>query len=327
VTQQRKIGKPMPNVSLDSIRAAATSRNRTSAAVGLPQPPAASPASPTSGRPRTRASAVAEPDDSDAPPPPIDIVEAFATDREPTADQGIGKLSTAQLAQLDDWGRPRKAARPNATKASRAVPRRGRSSKQVKRDERAKQLERQAAWDSTPRLCFDMLSGDEATQAMCRNLTGMDAATCLAFFDVCNVGGRAEDLRPYRSDNEKKAKSESAAGRKRRKPRSDRDLSAKDAYFMTLVLLEKGLDYDFTGYLFGVHRNTVMRYYIAWILYLKKVLRALMPFPTREQLEATAPPGWAEVYGTAPRVVLDATELPFQSPTALENYRTCIVIS
>eukprot|EP01047_Picozoa_sp_COSAG01_P024376 COSAG01_NODE_1504_length_10094_cov_24.449925_17_plen_34_part_01 len=34
MTQQRKIGKPMPNVSLDSIRAAATSRNRTSAAVG-----------------------------------------------------------------------------------------------------------------------------------------------------------------------------------------------------------------------------------------------------------------------------------------------------
>ena len=90
---------------------------------------------------------------------------------------------------------------------------------------------------------------------------------------------------------------------------------------MTLVMLHKGLDQKFTGWLFGVHQNTLAPYFITWLQFLKQYLSELMPFPTREQIDETTPPRYNEVYGEAPRVILDGVELALENPKQLENYR------
>ena len=151
-------------------------------------------------------------------------------------------------------------------------------------------------------------------------MTGMPSAdVCIRFYELLNVGGRAERLLlyNYRGDGCASGRGE-GDGPKQVRDRG-RAMKAPDAYLMTLVMLNKGLDQKFTGWLFGVHEHTLAPYFITWVLFLKQFLQKLMPFPSREQIDSTTPPRYGEVYGENPRMVLDAMEMALENPKQLES--------
>lgn len=309
-----EVGMPVPSVSFDSIRSAIPAKAHPMArAAGLEATAVAAKVhAPGSTARRTRAnSAMAKETEhlASAATTVAQRLETLAADREPAVDRAR---------------RSKKAAGKAAVPAKKPLAK-AKGNKKRKRRASTPEPDPQLAqtWsENGPRLSFEMLKHDEKTREMCTNLTGMPSAdVCVKFYELLNVNGRAENLvlYDYRGDGNVSGRGEGEGPKRAREGR--RAIKAPDAYLMTLVMLQKGLDQTFTGWLFGVHENTLAPYFVTWVQFLKQYLSELMPFPTREQIDETTPPRYNEVYGVDPRVILDGVELALESPKQLENYR------
>ena len=305
----RENGPPVPSVSLDSIRAAVTAKAH-------PKLRAAAAKVGTGGvvPRRTRATAATVDASATTMASSAQRMETLAEDREPRADK---IRAVAQAAAKEA------AAKENKTAARAAAKAKGHNKRKRRASTPEPDPQLAQAWsENGPRLSFEMLKHDEKTREMCTNLTGMPSAdVCVKFYELLNVNRRAENLvlYDYRGDGNASGRGEGEEPKRAREGR--RAIKAPDAYLMTLVMLHKGLDQKFTGWLFGVHQNTLAPYFITWLQFLKQYLSELMPFPTREQIDETTPPRYNEVYGEAPRVILDGVELALENPKQLENYR------
>jgi len=247
-----------------------------------------------------------------------EIVQAVAQGQEPKADIAMSKKLAADA----------KAGRKADLKQSRATAK-GRAASKPKPPPKVPTDQKPAWLPGAARLSFAMMVTDPKVQAAVPNLTGMPGAeSCIAFYDYLNRGDakRADNLPlyNYRGDGQRQGRGQHAVPGQTKKARpGSRKLTGPDAFFMTLIMLHKGLDLPFVELLFGVDERTLAPYYISWVLFLEQELKSMMEFPSQEQVEAAAPPEWLHVYGRIPRVVWDATELVMESPGEIETYRAC----
>lgn len=265
----RENGPPVPSVSLDSIRAAVTAKAH-------PKLRAAAAKVSTGGvvPRRTRATAATVDASATTMASSAQRTETLAEDREPRAD----KIRAAAQAAAKEA-----AAKENKTAARAAAKAKGHKKRKRRASTPEPDPQLAQAWsENGPRLSFEMLKHDEKTREMCTNLTGMPSAdVCVKFYELLNVNRRAENLvlYDYRGDGNASGRGEGEEPKRAREGR--RAIKAPDAYLMTLVMLHKGLDQKFTGWLFGVHQNTLAPYFITWLQFLKQYLSELMPFRPR----------------------------------------------
>ena len=243
-------------------------------------------------------------------------VQALAKEQEPLAAKRLSKkLAKAEVEASKAPPKGKDSSAPAKKPARQAPPR--------KRKEPPTEAE--IPWLDKPRVSFEMVKSCPRTRKAVPTLTNMPGPDSLiGFYDYLNRDGKADTLTiyNYRGDGCPEGRGAGATKGQVRKARpGGRAMTGPDAYLMTLILLK----WDFTGklseWMFGVDERTLAPYYVSWVLFMEQELRAMMPIPTQEQVEATAPPQWKEVYGRVPRMVIDATELAMQSPSGIENYR------
>ena len=250
-------GMPIPTVSFHSIRSAIPTKAHPMArAAGLEATAAAAKLhAPGSAARRTRAtSATAKETEhlASAATTVAQRLETLAADREPAVDRAR---------------RSKKAAVPAKKPLAKSTAKKRQRKQRKKAQAPAPDPE---AWSQNgPRLSFEMLQHDEKTRRMCTNLTGMPSAdVCVKFYELLNVGGRAEKLLLYNYRGDGNASGRGAGDGPKNVREGSRAMKAPDAYLMTLVMLNKGLDQQFTAWLFGVNERTLSVYFITWLQFL-----------------------------------------------------------
>jgi hypothetical protein len=172
-------------------------------------------------------------------------------------------------------------------------------------------------------LCFERLRSDPSLRKQARALTGFPSAdACIKFYAVCNVGKRAETMRLWRGPTELARRKEGQKPKSGSSPQAS--VSPQDGYLYTLVILRTGISFSVAEALTGVDAKTISLHFVTWVNYLKRVLHKIMPYPSREMIQACMGPRWESVYRTKNvRLILDATELTMQKPYSLEVGRAC----
>ena len=99
--------------------------------------------------------------------------------------------------------------------------------------------------------------------------------------------------------------------------RVERKLKPMDEFFMCLMRLRLGLQTVDLGFRFGISPSSVSRIFTTWIKFLYFEFKAIDFQPTREQIDRDMPLCFKSKYPTT-RLILDATEIPLETPSSLE---------
>ena len=190
---------PLPNVSFDSMQFALSDREHVKARVLDTERPSGRRVSFDDRPPRTtRAQRSQEEALGGAALSSAQRLSTIASDREPAPS---GRQRARTKKQLED-----DAAKAEATAAAKTAGSRKRSRKSTKRQSAAAppaQPEAEEAandllakWgEAGPRLTFSMLKHDPAVRKAATALTNFPSAdACVAFYDLLNVGNRAQNM-------------------------------------------------------------------------------------------------------------------------------------
>ena len=94
-------------------------------------------------------------------------------------------------------------------------------------------------------------------------------------------------------------------------------LSIANQLFAVLIRLRRGLESLCVCVRFGISETTYSRMFTTWILFLSRELRALFPFPSRQQIVQWMPKCFSKVRNT--RIIIDCFEIECQRPSGLMN--------
>ena len=113
----------------------------------------------------------------------------------------------------------------------------------------------------------------------------------IKYFELLNFNGRAERLNLWRG-------SAGASERHGAARPAARTVPAEDAFLYTLIMAKSGLTFEQGATLLGVDRKSGERIFKTWCTFMRDFARALMPFPTKEQVQRSAPAEWEAVRPT-----------------------------
>ena len=94
-------------------------------------------------------------------------------------------------------------------------------------------------------------------------------------------------------------------------------LSVANQLFAVLIRLRRGLESLDVCTRFKISETTYSRMFSTWVLFLSKELKALFPFPSRQQVIQWMPKCFSKVNNT--RIVIDCYEIECQRPSGLMN--------
>jgi len=81
-----------------------------------------------------------------------------------------------------------------------------------------------------------------------------------------------------------------------------------------------GVDAWMLALLFGIHPSTVSRYFVTWLSVLRDVLRAEMPSPSRDQIDACMPPSFKQ-FDDHISTIIDTTNINTEVPSDKQAQR------
>ena len=94
-------------------------------------------------------------------------------------------------------------------------------------------------------------------------------------------------------------------------------MSVGNQLFAVLIRLRRGLESLDVCIRFKISETTYSRMFTTWILFLSKELRALFPFPSRQQVVQWMPKCFNNFRNT--RIIIDCYEVECQRPSGLMN--------
>ena len=100
-------------------------------------------------------------------------------------------------------------------------------------------------------------------------------------------------------------------------PITERKLKPMDEFFMCLMRLRLGLQVTDLAFRFCISPASVSRIFTTWINFLYLEFKAIDFQPSRQQIDRDMPLCFKTKYPTT-RLILDATEVPLETPSSLE---------
>ena len=163
-------------------------------------------------------------------------------------------------------------------------------------------------------FCYDVIKEDDN---LVRFYTGLpDSAAFGELFSF--VEDSLEDLVYWSGSKTSRRESTSRAGRGKRNP--TQTLSCHDELLMTLIKLQLDPPYLDLAQGFKISVSTVSRIVTTWILLLDKKLRAVNWWSSREQVDATMPEQFKDLYPST-RAIMDCTEFEADKPSGPDSER------
>lgn len=192
-------------------------------------------------------------------------------------------------------------------------------------DARNAELER-IGNSSGVRLCWESVTNPESAWASRVNdLTGIPSVPSLEaafdWVDCCGLSGKLK-LWHHKQSVARMDAEEAGEALRDTSGHSDKKVSAKDSFLITLTKLCTGLSFRLLCVWFGVPYTSCVRIFSSWIPYMYHFFNAEFPPPTMEMLRGTTPRQWVRVYGGEPKYVVDATDYRMQQPSSRMAART-----
>ena len=128
---------------------------------------------------------------------------------------------------------------------------------------------------------------------------------------------KALQLRAWRSSETSTSNAVDGLCQRGSSSRCFTSLSVANQLFAVLIRLRRGLDSLDVCIRFKISETTYSRMFTTWILFLSKELRALFPFPSRQQVVQWMPKCFNNFRNT--RIIIDCYEVECQHPSGLMN--------
>ena len=96
--------------------------------------------------------------------------------------------------------------------------------------------------------------------------------------------------------------------------KTQRTLSPKNKFFLTLCRLRCNLLVADLAYRFQVSHSTISRIFTTWVNFLYHKLKEIPIWPSRSQIQSSMPTQFRQFYPNT-RIIIDATEIFIQKPT------------